>query len=109
MSETRDDLVDLLVDAGLASAEAEAVLERAGVADRRVAGRRASGRVGGRRRTDKVACPGCGWLQSDVIQHEMTAAEQMTEGYWRRRVCARCRAVFPTIELVGNVEDYLST
>lgn len=59
-------------------------------------------RAGERRRaaSDKVACPNCGHLQSSVLPHNMTLAEQLTEGYWRRRVCLHCRDVFATEESV---------
>lgn len=62
-------------------------------------------RAGDRRRaaSDKLACPNCGHFQSSVLPHNMTPAEQLTEGYWRRRVCLRCRQVFATEESVKPV------
>jgi len=70
-------------------------MERRGQLDRRHEMR------GGRRLGDKLACPFCGCLQSAVVQHAMNAAEQRTEGYWRRRSCVECGQTFPTIEVVA--------
>lgn len=55
---------------------------------------------GGRRITDKVACPSCGCLQSSVIPRKPTVDQQQTGGYWRRRQCASCGKVFETEEIV---------
>ena len=62
-------------------------------------------RAGERRRaaSDKLACPHCGHFQSSVLPHSMTPAEQLTEGYWRRRVCLQCRGVFATEERIKPV------
>jgi len=54
----------------------------------------------GRRKTDKVACPRCGCLQSSVVPRRMTVEEQRTEGFWRQRECAHCGDIFRTVEVV---------
>jgi len=62
-------------------------------------------RAGERRRaaSDKLACPHCGHFQSSVLPHTMTPTEQLTEGYWRRRVCLECRQVYATEERVTSI------
>ena len=52
-----------------------------------------------RNKSDKIACPRCGCLQSVVVARNMTTREQRTEGYWRRRSCEGCGAIFRTVEL----------
>jgi hypothetical protein len=74
--------------------------------ERRATDDRRSTRRGGRRRTDKLACPSCGSLQSAVVPHHMTVAEQRTDGYWRRRACEACGQVFATVERLVNVEVF---
>lgn len=82
-------------------AEADQQLERA----ERLIAYFVERRAGERRRaaSDKLACPSCGHFQSSVLPHAMSPAEQMTEGYWRRRVCLQCRQVFATEESVKAV------
>lgn len=56
---------------------------------------------GGRRMTDKLACPKCGCLQSVVLpKASQTIEEQMAGGWWRRRRCGNCNKVFGTQEIV---------
>ena len=69
-------------------------------------------RRGGERRraaSDKLACPNCGHFQSSVLPHMMTPAEQLTEGYWRRRVCLQCRHVFATEERITSEPSLTSS
>lgn len=56
----------------------------------------------GRRKTDKIACPYCGCLQSSVTK---SAPASLTDGYWRRRECGACRKRFTTEEVVRGVYD----
>lgn len=62
---------------------------------------------GGRRRADKVACPKCGSLQSAVVARHMNMQEQLTDGYWRRRMCGSCGTIFATVETVAIEGNYI--
>jgi hypothetical protein len=49
----------------------------------------------GRRRSDKIACPTCGCLQSAVLPYHPTVKQQReAEGLLRRRSCANCGRTF---------------
>jgi aspartate carbamoyltransferase regulatory subunit len=70
-----------------------------GIEDRRRMHDRRSEVRGGRRITDKVACPNCGCLQSKVQPARQTVEQQQTGGYWRVRACMICDAEFETEEI----------
>jgi transcriptional regulator NrdR family protein len=64
---------------------------------------------GGRRPTDKIACPSCGCLQSSVEYIRQTLDKQQTGGFWRRRECGGCGKKFETEEIVRGLVDPLSS
>lgn len=93
-----DPLVSLK-DAEQADKDARELIERANE-------RRGDPTRGGRRLTDKIACPRCGCLQSTVMRARPTISIQVTtEGYWRRRECASCHQTFETDERVRAIDQ----
>jgi transcriptional regulator NrdR family protein len=60
---------------------------------------------GGRRVTDKVACPNCGCLNSRVKPSRQTVEQQQTDGYWRLRECMICHKHYETEERVTAAVD----
>lgn len=71
--------------------------------DRRDPDRPDDGRHAGRRKTDKIACPRCGCLQSTVTKSTPALGEQIGDGYWRRRECFSCHKRFTTEEVIRGV------
>lgn len=64
--------------------------------DRRVSGPTRA--IGGRRASDRIACPACGHASSRVLPHRPTIEQQMDDGFWRRRRCEKCHHRFNTRE-----------
>jgi transcriptional regulator NrdR family protein len=67
--------------------------------------RQADRRQGGRRWTDaearmRLECPHCGDMYSLAVPHHQTAAEQLTDAFWRIRRCAGCHRTYSTSERV---------
>jgi hypothetical protein len=67
--------------------------------------RQADRRQCGRRWTDaearmRLECPHCGDMYSLAVPHHQTAAEQLTDAFWRIRRCAGCHRTYSTSERV---------